>query len=75
MVAISGKYKLVNSDNILGEITAAYSPVLKPEDIARMAHNDNEKVMAFQETDNGVIVTVEYRQAQAHHVIDSLKCS
>jgi hypothetical protein len=74
VAAISGTYKLVNSDNIVGEITAAYSPVLTSQDIARIADSNNEKTLILLETDKGVIVTVEYRQAQAHiHIIPTLQ--
>ena len=61
MAGITGRYRLVNSDDIVGELAAAYSPILSNQDIARMAASDNEKLAEFKETDSGVIVSIEYR--------------
>ena len=61
MAGITGRYRLVNSDDIVGELAAAYSPLLSNQDIARMAASDNEKLAEFKETDNGVLVSIEYR--------------
>lgn len=62
MAPISGTYRLVSSDNKLGDCEATFSGVMSPEDIRLLAAPENQWTMIIKETEKGIIFTVEYSQ-------------